>query len=163
MTKEFEHPSVLAAKRRVEPQIIWDHTPRLEPGQYRAYCRSAKIYRDPQFKRWVCAVQFDVLSEDLTQKLARLTWFLNLGNGEEPRVTRRKNYWKAWIAANGAQPKRRDRTSPRIFVKRYAVVVVADTTKDFRQQNVSEEHAYSVIREVVRWETGCPQNARNGL
>lgn len=54
-----------AAKRQVEPEITWQHVPRLEPGEYKAYCRAAKIYRDGAFKRWVCAIHFDVLDDRL--------------------------------------------------------------------------------------------------
>lgn len=150
---------VQAAKRRVEPEIVWDYAARLEPGTYRAYCRAAKIYRDGQFKRWVCAVQFDILNENLNKKLGRLTWFLNLGSDDKPHSTRRSNYWNAWVAANGGQPKRKDRLSPRVFTKRYARVKVSDTTKNFRQDNISTEHAYSVIRDVLQWETGAPDDS----
>src|ERR1039458_7306860 len=108
MENASEHPSIAAAKRRVEPEITWSFTPRLQPGEYSAYCRSAKIYRDSQFKRWVCAVQFDVLDKS-DEVLARLTWYLNLGSGDRPHATRRKNYWQAWILANGGQPQRKDR------------------------------------------------------
>jgi hypothetical protein len=104
----------------------------------------------------VCAVQFDVLDGNLN-KLARLTWFLNLGSGDKPQATRRSNYWAAWVKANGGPPKRQDRLSKHVFVRRYAVVVVADTTRDSRQELGSGEHAYSVIRDVVRWETGGRQ------
>jgi hypothetical protein len=150
---ESMDPRILAAKHRVEPEIFWTYSPRLEPGEYQAYCRSAEMYRDGQFKRWVCAVQFDVLDSGL-EVIARLTWYLNLGDGDRPHAGRRTNYWQAWVLANGGPPKRKDRLSPRIYQRRYARVVVADTSKDFRQSAISAEQAYSVIREVVRWETG---------
>jgi hypothetical protein len=56
------------------PEISWTHAYRIEPGEYPAYCRAAKVYLDRQFKRWVCAVQFDVLNSSLLTVLARLTW-----------------------------------------------------------------------------------------
>jgi hypothetical protein len=142
------------SRTRTEPEITWNHTPRIDPGQYRAFARSAKVYRDPQFKRWVCAVHFDVLSEDLVTVRARLTWFLNLGNAESPHAGRRGIYRGAWIIANGRQPKRSDRLSPRVFTNRYAVVLVGDTTKDFKQSSVGEDAAYSVVRNVLRWDNG---------
>ena len=86
--------------------------------------------------------------------LARLTWFLNLGNQENPHAGRRSLYWQAWLIASGKPPTRLDRLSPHVFTKRYARVIVADTTKDYRQQTVNEVATYSVIRSVVRWETG---------
>lgn len=155
MGADADHPRVRAAKRRVEPEIEWRHIPRLEPGEYKAYCRAAKIYRDRQFKRWVCAIHFDVLDESLNV-LARLTWYLNLGGLEKPHVTRRKKYWGAWVNANGGPPGRKDRLSPNVFVRRYAVVVIEDTSKNFKQEAITPECAYSVIRDVVQWETGKP-------
>jgi hypothetical protein len=150
------------AQRQLEPEIEWLHVPRLEPGKYPAYCRSAKTYMDRVFKRWVCAVQFDVLDEN-QKKIARLTWFLNLGSGEKAHATRRKNYWAAWVKANGGPPKRMDRLSPRVFVRRCATVLVADTTRDSRQELQSNDHAYSVIRDVISWDTGGPEVGGKGF
>lgn len=67
-----------------EPEIFWTFTPSIKTGEYPAYCRTAKVYRDGQFKRWVCAVQFDVLDSSLIHVLARLTWYLNLGSRDKP-------------------------------------------------------------------------------
>jgi hypothetical protein len=113
------------------------------------------VYYDRQFKRWVCAVQFDILDGSLTEVLARLTWYLNLGSGDKPRAGRRGGYWAAWVEANNGQPKREDRVSPRVFAKRYAIVSVSDTTKNHRQITVTDEDSYSVVRDVLRWETGA--------
>jgi len=156
MKNANDHPSIAAAKRRVEPEITWQHVPRLEPGEYKAYCRTAKIYRDREYKRWICAVQFDVLNDNL-QVQARLTWYLNLGSGDKPHATRRKKYWDAWVLANGGAPRRKDRLTPKVFVRRMAVVLVGDTTKNSKQEAVKGDFAYSVIKEVVRWETGEPR------
>lgn len=155
MRPEANHPSVLAAQRRMEEQVSWQYVPRLTPGEYRAYCRSAKTYRDGAFKRWVCAVQFDVL-DDSGERLGRVTWFLNLGSGERPQATRRTKYWDAWVKANGGAPKRKDRLASSVFVRRYAVVVVGDTGKNVKQEMIGTDCAYSVIKDVVRWETGKP-------
>jgi len=155
MKNASDHPSIAAAKRRVEPEIEWRFTPRMEPGLYPAYCRSTKIYRDGNFQRWVCAVQFDVVSEDRQRVLGRVTWFLNLGKGEKPKATRRGNYWIAWVEANGGQPPRRtDRISAKVFTHRYARILVENTAKNFKQSPVSDESGYSVVRSVVCWETG---------
>lgn len=145
-----------AARRRPEPEVKWNYVPRLVPGEYPAYCRSAKIYRDRGFRRWVFLGLFDVMDKNLN-KLARLGWFMNLGSGDKPHVTRRSNYWAAWVKANGGPPKRRDRVSSRVFVRRYATVVVADTTRDSRQELAVRELAYSVIRDVLSWDTGGRQ------
>ena len=140
-----------------EPEIIWRHCARIEPGNYPAYSRSAKAYFDHQFKRWVCVVQFDILDDARTKLLARITWYLNLGSGERPRASRRSNYWTAWVKASGRQPKRADRLTPHVFEKRYALVAVADTTKTHAQAAITSEESYSVVREVLTWETGGNQ------
>jgi hypothetical protein len=137
-----------------QPEIGWTPADRIAPGEYPAYSRSAKVYRYPQFKRWVCAVQFDVLDETLTKRLARVTWFLSLGSRDKPHVGRMSQYWRAWITANGRPPARRDRLSPQVFVRRHARVIVGDTKKNFRQQRVNPLEAYSVIRSIVNWQTG---------
>jgi hypothetical protein len=155
MKTTSEHPSIAAARRRLEPEVKWNYVPCLEPGEYSAYCRSAKIYRDGNFQRWVCAVQFDVVSDDRQHIRDRVTWFLNLGKNDKPRATRRSNYWIAWIEANGGRPPRRmDRMSSKIFTHRYARILVDNTAKNFKQAPVSGESGYSVVRSVVRWETG---------
>jgi hypothetical protein len=143
----------LEPMRRTEPEISWRYCDRIEEGVYPAFCRSACLYFDRQFKRWVCAVQFDILSDSLVDVVARLTWYLNLGSRIKPQAGRRTNYWKAWVIANGGPPKRTDRLSCRIFVRRHARVVVADTQRDF-EQATTPVTVYSVVRSVIEWETG---------
>jgi hypothetical protein len=143
------------ATRWGEPQVQWRHAPRILPGNYPAISRTASIYFDKPFKRWVCAVHFDLFSDSsITENIARLTWFLSLGSRSKPRAGRRSNYWAAWIKANGALPKRDDRLSPRIFSRRLAIVRVEDTAKTHDGRNVEPQQAYSVIRDVIEWQTG---------
>jgi hypothetical protein len=143
--------------RRSEPEISWAFVPRIQPGDYPNFSRSATIYWDRQFKRWVCAVQFSILNDSLTEAVARLTWYLNLGPREKPHAGRRGNFWAAWVKANGGPPKRNDRLSPRAFERRNAIVRVEDTTKNHRQNFVAErEECYSVIRHVVEWHNERP-------
>jgi hypothetical protein len=52
------------------------------------------------------------------------------------------------------QPKRTDRLSPGTFEKRHAIVSAGDNTKNHLQVTITAEGGYSVIRDVVRWETG---------
>jgi hypothetical protein len=139
-----------------QPEISWTYTPRIEPGEYPAYSRATAVYWDGQFKRWVCAVQFDVLDGSLMNVVARLTWYLNLGARAKPKAGRRTNYWQAWLRANGGPPKRNDRMSPRVFERRHAMVRVEDTTRTHRQNAISADERYSVVRDVIEWRTGGP-------
>ncbi len=61
-----------AKHRGVVPEIEWTHQPRIMPGEYPPYTRSASIYFDKGYKRWVCAVQVDVLMGDLHTLLTRI-------------------------------------------------------------------------------------------
>lgn len=137
------------------PQIAWTYAPRIPSGNYHAISRSASVYFDSQFKRWVCAVRFDVFSDErMLEPTGRITWFLNLGSREKPRAGRRTKYWAAWFRANGGPPKRDDRLSPRLFERRAAIVRVEDTSKTHDCGHVESEQAYSVVRDVIEWRTG---------
>src|SRR5438309_4461 len=102
---------------QAEPEIEWQNYDRIEPRVYPAYCRWAKHYRDPGFKRWTCLLHFDVLSDDLMRVIARVPWWMNLGSRDKPHAGRRKRYFKEWILANGGPPARYDRLSPKVFTK----------------------------------------------
>ena len=58
--------------RRLEPGIKWATYPRIEPGEYRAYCKAVRWYFDRPYRRWVCLLRFDALSPDLLQTVALL-------------------------------------------------------------------------------------------
>jgi hypothetical protein len=131
--------------KQSEPAIQWREYDRIEPGVYSAYCRSAKHYCDPEFKRWTCLLRFDVLSDDHMQVLARVPMWLNLGEDEKPHAGRRSKYFKEWVRASGHPPMRRDRLSPEVFARRMSRVEVADT---------KGEAPYSKVRRIVSWETG---------
>lgn len=127
------------------PAVEWTDYPRLVPGTYAAYCRAARWYRDPVYKRWVCLLRFDVLAPDRSTSLGSVPLWLNGGSGAAPRASRRGRYLELWVQANGAPPIRRDKLSPAVFTKRIARVKIGDTKGPV---------PYSVIREIVAFETG---------
>jgi len=138
-----------------QPDIEWKYLPRIPPGNYSAISRGASRYFDGQFKRWVCAVQFDIVSESASMEaIARLTWFLNLGSRAKPKAGRRTKYWAAWVRANGGPPKRGDRLSLNVFTGRRALVRVEDTAKTHDGGQLESEQTYSVVRDVIEWQTG---------
>ena len=97
-----------------------------------------------------------MLDSSLIRVVAPLTWYLNLGSRDKPHAGRRTNYWQAWVKANAGPPRRNDRLSACVFERRHAIVRVDDTGKNYRQTAVSTEESYSVIRDVVEWQTGGP-------
>jgi hypothetical protein len=72
-------PTAPKDRRRKEPEISWEYTPRIEPGEYRAYCCAANVDRDRAFKLWVFAAQFEVFGSSLP----------TLGEGRAVRVPAR--------------------------------------------------------------------------
>jgi hypothetical protein len=138
-----------ARKRRPEPEIEWRDYPLIQSREYPAYCKSAQRYRDPQFKRWTCLLHWDVFTDDLSTVIATVPQWLPLGNGENPKASRRGVYLKEYVRANGGPPKRGDRLSPRVFTHRMARVEVGDTDPE------KSPVPYSVVRKIIAWETGA--------
>jgi hypothetical protein len=131
------------------PEIEWRDYPRIVPGEYIAYCKAARLYRDPGFKRWTCQLFWDVFAEIGGEVIATVPLWLSLGNGAKPRATRRMKYSEVWILANDGPPTRADRISPRVFLRRMARVEIGDA------KSVAP---YSVVKRIVCWETGKPFN-----
>lgn len=129
-------------------EIAWKEYPLIQAREYPAYCRWTKSYRDPGFRRWVCLMRWDILTDDLTTTIATLPYWLSLGQKEKPYASRRSKYLREWVRANGAPPPRGDRLSPRVFTHRMARVEVGDT------DSTKSAVPYSVVRKIVRWETG---------
>ena len=127
--------------------IEWREYPRIPVGEYRAYCKWGKQYRDPGFHRWTCLLRWDVLTDDLARVLACVPQWFPLGSRDKPRASRRGTYLPDWIRANGGPPARKDRLSPSVFVYRMARVEVDDT---------EGPAPYSVVRRIIEWETGLP-------
>jgi hypothetical protein len=137
-----------ARKCRADSDSIeWRDYPRIDPGEYRAYCKWGKQYLDPGFHGWRCLLRWDVLTDDLLRVLACVPLWFALGAGDKPHASRRGKYLPEWIRANGGPPVRGDRLSPRVFVHRLARVVIGDT---------EGPAPYSVVRRIVEWETGLP-------
>lgn len=85
--------------RKSEPAITHDVYERIAPGEYRGYCRAARIYRDPGFRKWVCVLRWDILDADGIGTLARIPQWLYIGR--KPHATRRAQFWREWNRANG--------------------------------------------------------------
>lgn len=133
---------------REEPPIEWKEYPRIVPGEYPAYCRFAKKYWDPAYRRWTCLLRWDVLNNDLLSVVATVPCWLSLGNREKPWASRRGRYLSEWVKANNGPPIRWDRLSEEVFVRRMARIEVGDT--DSRRSPIP----YSVVRNILSWETG---------
>lgn len=133
-------------KQQQEPRIEFADYPRIAPGIYPGQCKRARTYRDPQFKRWIFLLNFDVYDASFNC-IADVPMYLSLGNGEKPYAGRRSRYFPIWCRANGGLPIRRDRMAPRVFVGRMAQIEIRDTKGEF---------PYSVVNEIVQYDTGKP-------
>ena len=122
--------------------------PLLTPGRYKAQCVHASTYRDPQFRSWKALLRFQLLLNG-----EKVVGFFHLGQGDKPKAGRRSRYWRAWVIANGAQPRKRQELSPRMFKGKIFEVEI-DTVK--RAQDGGEHPAaaqYSTVKEILerRW------------
>jgi hypothetical protein len=122
-----------------------DPYPRYEPGEYEVRCVEAKIYLDPRFRRLVCRLRC-VLMLDPER---HVYWFLNLGNESKPKAGRGSNYWRAWVVANGALPKKRQVLSVRVFVGKIFLVRLGDVLKRMDGAEHAEFEKYSVIQKII--------------
>ena len=132
-----------------EPAVTWADYPRIEPGDYPAYCKRAHWYWEPGFNRWTCILLFDVFAEGLQSSLGTIPMWLNGRDGEKPQAGRRTRYLREWVKANGGPPPRKDRLSPRVFARRMARVQVSDTNGPV---------PYSVVRQILEWSTSQAVN-----
>jgi hypothetical protein len=72
--------SVPRNNRPESDAIQWKDYPRIVPGEYRAYCKWGKQYRDPGFRRWLCLLRWDVLTNDLVRVIATVPQWFPLGS-----------------------------------------------------------------------------------
>jgi hypothetical protein len=142
-------PPALHLVHEKEPAAEWADYLRIEPGEYAAYCKRAKWYWEPGFKRWTCILLFDALANGSQRSLGTVPIWFNGGKKAKPYAGRRSLYLSAWVEANGGPPARRDRLGPSVFVRRMARVQVGDTMGPI---------PYSVVRKILQWSTGTPVN-----
>jgi hypothetical protein len=143
------HPKAPEQKPRADLEAIkWKDYPRIPPGEYFAYCYWARRYRDPAFRRWTCLLRWSVLSEDMCRCISkRIPLWFPLGNGDQPKASRRSKYFREWVRANGRPPVRGDRLSPRVFKRLIARVEIGDT---------DSPAPYSVVKRIIAWCTTGP-------
>lgn len=143
--------------------VDWSQDLRVEPGEYQAVSTFAKLYCDPQFKRWVCLIRWRLIAGDGQSTVGTVPmWLAGLGRGERPRATRRGSYWAAWTLAHGGPPARGDRLSPSVFRRRLALVQVADSQewrpdRDGKPKLVAAAAPYSKVTRIIEWLTGGHQ------
>jgi len=136
--------------RENEPAVEWADYPRLEPGDYPAYCKRAKWYWEPGFKRWTCILLFDVLRKS-SQNIA---W--NRSDVVQRRCRKEAKGGEADALLPRMGESQRQPAGPQgsfvpsVFVRRMAQVRVADTSGPI---------PYSVVRQILEWSTGTPVNS----
>jgi hypothetical protein len=123
--------------------------PLLKPGKYAAQSVHARIYRDPQFRRWTVMIRFQLLASGGLACVGQVCGFFNLGQDENPRAGRRSRYWRAWVIANGAQPRKRQVLSPRVFKGKIFEVEIETVRhgQDGREHPIAMQ--YSTVREIL--------------
>jgi len=127
--------------------------PLLQAGKYEAQCVHSCLYRDLQFRRWTALLRFQLLASGSLTSLGPVCAFLNLGNREKSKAGRRSRYWRAWVIANGEQPRKRQVLSPRVFKGKIFEVEIGTVKRahDGREHPVAAQ--YSTVKEILerRW------------
>lgn len=136
-------------------EVTHDGYERIAPGEYLAYCRTARLYRDPQFKRWTCLLRWEVFDESGLKVIGHIPQWISLGqprsrDTNKAHASRRSAYWREWIRAKGTPPTRVDRLSPSVFARRMGRVLVRDT---------AGLAPYSVVDRILTYETGAPDES----
>jgi hypothetical protein len=92
----------------------------------------------------VCRLDCQLVCEQ-----AQVCGFLNLGNGDKPHAGRGSRYWRVWVMANGAQPRKRQVLSRSVFVGKFFRVRIGWVEKRHDQTQPSEAERYSTIQEWI--------------
>lgn len=126
-----------------------DPYPRYEPGEYEVRCVQAKIYPERRFRRLVCRLRCVLI----TDPEGEVYGFLNLGTAGKPQAGRNSKYWRAWVIANGAQPRKRQVLSSRVFVGKIFLVRIGTVETDMEGNKHADLVRYSVVQEILarRW------------
>lgn len=117
--------------------------PVFTPGEYDVLCYGVSVYPDPRFKRWVCRLDCQFLTEKV-----KVCGFLNMGIGASPSAGRGSDYWRLWVMTTNQQP-RRGRLPKKVFVGRFFRVRIDYTTKRLDKREHSEAAKYSTIKEFL--------------
>jgi len=131
----------------VGPEPVCEQAPypRYEPGTYEAECVATDIYRDRQFGSWKCILRFLILADG-----SPIFCFFHLGSKKNPTAGARSEYRRAWIIANGEQPRKRQTLSRRVFIGKIFEVRIADVQKRHDGREHPKAAIYSVVKEIVR-------------
>ena len=140
-----------SSKRRPEvPAIEWKEYPRIVPGEYRAFCKWGKQYRDPGFKKWLCQLKWDVFTENLVP-LAVLPMFYSLGDSEKPR-----NPAGVGICRIGFERMEHHQHAEIAFSLASSCIASLGW-----RCGIESAAPYSVVCKIVEWETGSPRHSVN--
>jgi hypothetical protein len=137
----------LRTRNRPRPELVWDKEeyPRWEEGVYDyLLCTEARSYWCPLFKRWTLRLAF---IDGSGQTEGTTYSFVNLGSGKTPG--RNSRFYREWVIANGDQPKRGDRMSPRAFQGKMFRGKVRLVTKNFDGDTHDEAMKYSVVEKIL--------------
>jgi hypothetical protein len=127
-----------------DPICCADIYPRYPPGEYQVLCLTATTYQDPRFRCWKCRLECQFLTER-----EKVSGFLNLGDGQKPNAGRGSEYRRVWVMANGAQPRRRQVLSKRIFIGKVFRVLIDDTRRKHDGREHIPAERYSTIKEFL--------------
>jgi len=135
---------VEASRQEEGPIADADPYPLYPDGEREAECVGADVYPDPQFRRWVARLKFQLIPDG-----EPICGFLNLGSKRKPEAGTRSKYRRAWIIANGAAPRKRQRLSVRAFMGRIFLVRIGQVKTFHDGSDHPAGAVYSIVREIL--------------
>jgi len=76
--------------------------------------------------------------------------FFHMGAGERAKAGPRSKFWRAWVIANGAPPRKRQTLSRSIFKGKIFEVLIGDVTKTFDGREHPSCGVYSTVKEILK-------------
>jgi hypothetical protein len=122
--------------------------PLLDSGEYIALCTEATFDWARQWKKWMARLILEPQNYTGRSFQGNLCKFLSLGKDpKRPFAGQHSAFRQLLVELNGAQPLGPE-TSLEIFQARFYEITVETVTMDRARNQRSQEHWYSIVREI---------------
>ena len=148
--------------RQGKPVIkVAEPYPLLDPGEYVARCTQADVAWARQFSAWKVRLALEPQNYVGRPYTGTLCKFLNLGkDASAPYAGPRSQFRMLWVEVNGEQPTRPD-VDVSAFEGGLYRITVETVSKNRKGEPLSQEHWYSIVREIHPAAPSRPFNSVN--
>lgn len=138
--------------------IADEFPPRIDPGEYDAVC-----YRTEVAKCFGKEDRIFIRFRLTGGKYDGTSLFMACPFHPKGKLTHNHKFYRQWVLANGALPRRGERLSRKVFLHKMFTILVRDTRrKHSHGKPLDEILQYSVVDSILRRITGLPPQERSG-